>query len=107
ATSTLTDQQRDAAFATIFGSDAIRAANILVDDGTDAWNAMAKAQHNESAASEVANARMKGMSGAIEYFRGSVDSFMIGAGLPFLDFLGGAVRGAADALTGLGDLPDP
>jgi TP901 family phage tail tape measure protein len=104
---TLTEEQRAQALATIFGSDAIRAVNILLKEGQDGWAKMAAALNNETAAADVANARMKGMAGAIEYFKGSVDSFLISTALPFLDSLSGIVRMAADGITALGSLPEP
>jgi hypothetical protein len=68
---------------------------------------MADALGEEGAAAAVANARMKGMSGAIEYLKGSVDSFLIGQALPFLDSMSGIVRAGADAITMFGSLPKP
>ena len=55
----------------------------------------------------VTDARMQGLAGGIEYLKGSVDSFVIGAALPFLDTLGGLARGAGNALTAFGGLPQP
>jgi TP901 family phage tail tape measure protein len=104
---TLTEAQRNQALTAIFGSDAIRAANILLKEGTTGWQEMAAALGNETAAADVANARMKGMAGAVEYFKGSVDSFLISTALPFLDSMSGIVRMAADGITALGSLPEP
>lgn len=104
---TLTEEQRNAALTTIFGSDAIRAANILLKEGEGGWAGMADALGNETAAADIANARMRGMAGAIEYFKGSVDSFLISTALPFLDSISGIVRYAADAVTAIGNLPAP
>lgn len=101
----LTDAQRNAAMTTIFGADAIRAANILVNNAGPAWDAMSESVNASGAAGEVANARMKGLGGAIEYFKGSIDSLLIGAALPFMETLSGMVRGAADLLAGIGELP--
>lgn len=106
-TKDMTDEQRNLALSTIFGSDAIRAASILTRDYGKSWDAITDALGNETAASDVANSRMKGMAGAVEYFKGSVDSFLIGTALPFLDSLSGIVRQAADALTAIGALPEP
>ena len=104
---TLTEEQRNAALTTIFGTDAIRAANILLKEGEGGWTSMADALGNETAAADIANARMRGMAGAIEYFKGSVDSFLISTALPFLDSISGIVRYAADAVTAIGNLPAP
>lgn len=104
---TLTEEQRNAALTAIFGSDAIRAANILLKEGATGWQEMAAALGNETAAADVANARMKGISGAIEYVKGSIDSFLIGTMLPFADSISGALRAVGDMVTAFGQLPEP
>ncbi len=103
----MSDEQRNLALSTIFGSDAIRAASILTRDYGESWDGISDALGEGGAAAAVAGARMKGMSGAIEYFKGSVDSFLIGQALPFLDSLSGIVVQSADALTAIGALPEP
>lgn len=101
----LSDEQRNAAMATIFGADAIRAASILVDNAGSSWDAMSAAVNRSGAAGELADARMKGLGGAIEYFRGSIDSLLISSATPFLDTMANMVRGAADLLTSITQLP--
>lgn len=101
----LDDATRNAAMANIFGADAIRAASILIANAGDAWNNMNAAVNKTGAASEIANARMKGLGGAIEYFKGSIDSFLIGAALPFTETLGNFIRSAADLISGIANLP--
>ncbi len=103
----LTAAERNAALSTIFGADAIRAVNVLLSEGETGWTDMAAAVGQQGAAADVANARMKGFGGAMEYLKGSVDSFLISTALPFLDSLSGIVRTVADAITGLGGLPAP
>jgi len=104
---TLTEEQRQQALSTIFGADAIRSISVLMSEGTDGWNEMADALGVAGAATDVANSRMKGMRGAIEYLKGSIDSFLIGAALPYLDMMGNFVRMTADGLTAIGSLPRP
>ena len=104
---TLTEEQRNQALTSIFGADAIRSVNILLKEGEEGWTGMSAALGNETAAADVANARMSGMAGAIEYMKGSIDSFLIATALPFLDSMGGIVRQAADMLTSFGALPQP
>jgi len=103
----LTEQERQQAMATIFGADAIRSASVIMAEGTDGWNEMADALGVTGAATSTANARMKGMRGAIEYLKGSLDSFLIGVALPFLDSMSGIVRVVADGITAFGALPQP
>jgi len=100
----MTDETRNAALYTLFGSDALRAANILLKEGATGWDNMAKAVGNESAASDAANARMKGFSGSIEYLKGSIDSFLIGTALPFLDTLSEYPKMLGDFITSLGSV---
>lgn len=100
----MTDASRAAALTTIFGADAIRAVNILMAAGEEGWNAMSEAVSEQGAATRVADARMKGMAGAMLYAKGSLDSLMISTVLPFLDTLGGFVRQVADAASWFGTL---
>jgi len=107
STAKMSDSQRNAALSTIFGSDAIRVATILARDYGDSWDGLSDALGDGSAAANVANSRMKGVAGAIEYLKGSVDSFLIGAALPYLNTIGDWIRQGADLLTMIGSLPKP
>lgn len=100
----MTEETRNQALATIFGSDAIRAANILLKEGETGWNDMAAALGNETAAADVANARMKGLGGAMEYLKGSIESVMIGAALPFTETLADMIRRGADLISRISEL---
>lgn len=105
-TTTLTEKQRNQALETIFGTDAIRTMNVLMAQGIDAHTAMAAAVTEQGAAQEVANARMKGLAGAIEYFKGTIDSLMIETALPWLNTLSDLIRQTADWTAKFGEL-DP
>lgn len=107
STAHLSDEQRNQAFATIFGADAIRAANILVGAGAEEWDNMERAVTKAGAAQEVAGARMKGLAGAIEYIKGTIDSTLTAAFLPLDQALGDMVRWIADLIGKFGDLPQP
>jgi TP901 family phage tail tape measure protein len=107
ATAGLNDEQRNLAFSTIFGSDAIRAANILVGEGADEFGRMKTAVNAQGAAAQVANARMKGLRGAIEYAKGTIESTLISAVLPFTESLAGMVRSVADVIGSFTSLPEP
>jgi TP901 family phage tail tape measure protein len=103
----LTPQQRDAALATIFLSDGMKAMIPLMDAGANGFNDMVTEVSKAGAATDVANARMQGLRGGIEYLKGSIDSFLIGTAMPFLGMLGGLARSAGDAITAFGALPQP
>ena len=107
ATAGLTDAQRNQALTTIFGADAIRAANILIKEGSDEFANM-KAQVNEAgAAQKVADARMKGLAGAIEYAKGTIESTLVEAILPMTDSLSALIRTGADLIGKFSQLPAP
>lgn len=105
ATAGLTDAQRNQALTTIFGADAIRAANILINEGADSWKEMETAVSKSGAAQEVADAKMKGLSGAIAYAKGTIESALIAAFLPFTDALSNTIRYVADLIGKFTDLP--
>lgn len=103
----LSDAQRNQAYNTIFGADAIRAASILVGTGAAEWDNMERAVTKAGAAQQVAQARMKGLNGAFAYIKGTVESTLIKAFLPFTELLGDSIRQVADLIAKFGDLPQP
>lgn len=76
----LSDEQRNAALATIFGSDAIRAANIVLVDGADKWDGMSQAVNKAGGAQDVAASKMKGFNGSMEAFKSTVETLGITIG---------------------------
>jgi TP901 family phage tail tape measure protein len=101
------DATRDAALATIFGSDAIRAANVLYADGAqgiDEWN---KKANDQAYAAETAAIKMDNLSGDLEQFKGSLETAFIGAGDGAQGPLRQLVRGATDAVNAFNKLPGP
>lgn len=103
----MTEEQMNAAKATLFGSDGIRAANVLLSEGADGWDKMSRAVNKGGAASEVAASRQKGFNGAMEYFKGTMESLLIEVLLPFLDTLSGGLRWIADLVALFTKLPQP
>ena len=100
----LSDEQRNVALQTIFGTHAINAATIIAGEGAAGFAEMEAAVSKAGSASDLAEANMKGLGGAVKYFKGSVDSMLIGTALPWLDMLGSIIRGAADMATSFGTL---
>lgn len=103
----MTMEQKDAALSTILMGDGMKALLPLLDAGTDGYKDMLKSVREVGAATKISNALTKGLGGAMEYLTGSIESFLIGAGLPFLEFVGDILRGVADAITAFGELPEP
>lgn len=81
-----TKEQQLLTLQTLFGSDAIRAAAVLADQGADGFNNMATSMGKVSAA-DVAAKRMDNLSGSIEQLKGSVETLMIIIGRPLADSL--------------------
>lgn len=102
----LTQQQRDAAMATIFGSDGVRAATILMRDGVDGFDKMSDSVNKQGAAADLAGARMQGLGGAFEGLKSVVETTLLNAVQPFMDTMEGLVRKGAD-LAGTLDTLDP
>ena len=57
---------RDAALSAIFGSDAMRAATVMMDSGTEGLRKYIDAANDQEAAQRLANSQMSDGSRAIE-----------------------------------------
>ncbi|GAA1959956.1 phage tail tape measure protein [Microbacterium aquimaris] len=103
----LTPEQRNAALATIFGSDAVRAATVLYREGAEGIDEWTAAVDDQGYASETAAARLDNLKGDIEALGGALDTALIETGSAANDTL----REMVQALTGLvdmyNDLPGP
>jgi TP901 family phage tail tape measure protein len=93
----LSEEERTTALSTIFGSDATRAATVLMKDGAAGIGKYIAATKDQNAANEVAAARMAGTAGAIEQFKGSVETAKLQLG----QFLAPAVQAGLGKLTTL------
>lgn len=102
--SDLSDEQRGQALSTIFGSDAIRAANIIYNAGPAGIRRYTKATEERGAAEKMAAAQMEGLPGALERLKGSLETAALVAGdaaAPAIIFLAGGLEGLANSFTGL------
>lgn len=76
----LTDEQRNQANATIFGSYAIKAANYLYEAGESGVNKWTKAVSESGYAAEQSAAKNNNLKGDLENLSGSMESLMISVG---------------------------
>lgn len=76
----LSSAQRDAALQTIFGSDATRAATVLMNSGSEGLASYIKATNDQEAAQRLANSQMGEGSLAIEEMKGSLETAAITIG---------------------------
>lgn len=87
ATAGLSSEEKQLALETIFGSDAIRAAALLAEQGVPAYDAMGQAMANAGSAAEQAGERNKGFSFAVETAKGSLETLQIVLGTAILPTL--------------------
>jgi TP901 family phage tail tape measure protein len=76
----LSDEQRNAALTTLFGSDAVRAASILMDGGAAAVRDYTAAVDDQGAAARMAAEQLNNLAGDVEQFKGSVETSLIRIG---------------------------
>lgn len=100
----LSDEQKNAALTTIFGSDATRVATVMMNNGAAGLQTYTDAASDQAAAQDLANTKMSGMSGAIESMNGSIDNAVqaLGSALaPVIETVTGAVQDLANWFAGL------
>lgn len=102
----LSQEQRELAINQLFGSDASRLAGILAKEGATGLREYTKAATEAGAASEVANARMKGLPGALEQLRGSIETAFITFGTAIAPFIKTVANFVTDLVNKFGAL-DP
>ena len=102
ALSGMSQQQRNAALQTLFGSDAQRAANIVFKEGPKGLKEYIAATKERGTAEKMANAQMEGMPGAIERMKGSLETAALVAGkamAPAIEDVAGVIEGLANAFS--------
>jgi TP901 family phage tail tape measure protein len=102
----MSKQQQQATLNTLFGSDAIRAAAILADNGSKGFDKMADSMGKVSAA-DVAATKMDNLAGSVEQLKGSLETLMIMIGTPLLNGIRMVVDGFTGFLNLLLGLPEP
>jgi len=103
----LTPAQRNAALQTIFGSDAIRAANVLYSEGAAGIQDYIDAVDDQGAASRVAAAKLDNLSGDVEQLTGSLETLFIKSGEGANSGLRTLVHAGTDLVNMFGNLPGP
>ncbi|MCU1441140.1 MAG: hypothetical protein JWP85_2137 [Rhodoglobus sp.] len=76
----LTAEQRNSALATIFGSDAVRAATVLYSEGSDGIRDWSEKVNDAGYAAETARIRLDNLNGDVEKLSGSFDTALIKSG---------------------------
>lgn len=100
----LSDAERDAALQAIFGSDASRAAAILMQSGSEGLAKYIAATNDATAAETMANAQKGELSWALENMGGAVESASIAFGTalaPAITAVAGVIGNVAEAFASL------
>ncbi|MEV5028499.1 phage tail tape measure protein [Paenibacillus sp. LPE1-1-1.1] len=95
--SKLTNQQRSLTLEMIFGSDAVRAGNILYNEGADGVKKF-RSEMSKVTALDVAKKKMDNAAGAVEQFKGAIETLQIAALLPTMPIIKDFATMAADAV---------
>jgi hypothetical protein len=95
----MTVEQRNAALATIFGSDAVRGASILYEQGAKGIDTYVKAVNDQGAAQRMAARMTDNLKGDLEKLRGSLETVFIQGGR-------GANAGARSLVQSISSLVD-
>lgn len=99
--------QRNAALNTIFGSDAIRAANILYSEGAQGIQDYVAAVDDQGAASEVAAKKLDNLAGDFQKLMGSLESLALTGSGGATDGLRFLAQSADRVVNAIGNLPAP
>lgn len=102
----MTPAQRNAALATIFGADAVRAAAVVYSEGEDGIRNWISAVDDQGYAAETARVKMDNLKGDLEALGGSFETALIGMGEGANGPLRSLVQGVDAAVDAFNDLPD-
>ncbi|MBW3492443.1 phage tail tape measure protein [Bacillus sp. FDAARGOS_1420] len=102
----LTDQQRSMALETLFGSDAVRGATILFNEGSQGVNKM-YTEMSKVTALETAETKMNTLKGRIEQLSGAFDTMKKTIGDALAPVVRAFVAGLQKLVDGFNALPGP
>ena len=102
----LTQEQRNAAMATIFGSDAVRAANALYEAGADGVAQWTKTVSESGVAAQMAAAKTDNLKGDMEQLSGAIETALIKTGSGANDALRSVVQGVTGMVDAFASLDD-
>jgi TP901 family phage tail tape measure protein len=103
-TKKMTQATRDSALATIFGTDAIRGANVLYEQGAEGIATWTEAVNESGFAASTAAIKQDNLAGDLEKLGGSFDTVLIQGGGGAATALRGVVQGLESMVDGLGQV---
>lgn len=103
----LTPQARNAAMGVMFGSDAVRAANVLYSEGAGGIQDWIEMVDDAGFAARQAATLTDNLAGDVERLGGSIETVFIKSGHGVNDWLRGLAQGAEGAVDAIGQIPEP
>lgn len=103
----LTPEARNAAMAVMFGSDAVRSANVLYQEGATGIADWLAAVDDWGYAAEAARVKTDNLRGDLERLGGAWDTIAISSGSGLNGMFRGAVQEATELLDIIGKIPAP
>lgn len=103
----MSEQQRAAAMQTLFGSDAIRAASVVYEQGADGIQTWIDNVNDAGYAAETAAIMQDNLAGDIEKLGGAIDTVFLQSGSGMNDALRGMVQGTESFVDAMGRVPAP
>lgn len=103
----MSDEQRNAALKTMFGSDAVRAANVLYEEGAAGIQKWEDAVNDAGYAAETAALMQNNLAGDVEKLGGAFDTVFLQSGGTANDALRELVQSAESFIDMVGKIPAP
>ena len=103
----LTPEARNAAMGVIFGSDAVRAANVLYEQGGKGIEEWTGKVNDAGYAADTAARMQNNLAGDLEKLGGSFDTVLIQSGSGANDVLRGLVQTTEGLVDAVGKVPGP
>lgn len=103
----LTPEARNAAMSIMFGSDAVRASNVLYEQGAEGVQGWIDSVNDAGYAAETAAIMQNNLAGDIEKLGGAFDTVFIKSGSVGNDMLRGLVQTAESFIDVVGKIPAP
>lgn len=103
----LTDEQRNSTLETIFGSDAVRAASVLYEQGAEGVQKWEDAVNDAGYAADTAARMQDNLAGDLEKLGGAFDTALIQSGSGANEVLRGLVQGLEGVVDAVGKVPAP
>lgn len=97
----LTQAKQQVALKTIFGTDAFRAAKVMMDQGAKGMAGFLAETSKVGTAQDVASKRMGGFAGMMESLKGSLETLALRVGQALLPALSDIVTGITPLINGL------